>query len=36
MGDRVIATAHQPEQLDNLVKQYPETAKTVRLDIANS
>ncbi|MDJ0597038.1 MAG: oxidoreductase [Pleurocapsa sp. MO_226.B13] len=35
-GDRVIATARKPEQLGNLVDQYPETAKAVRLDVTNS
>ena len=35
-GDRVIVTARKPEQLSNLVKQYPETAKAVRLDVTNS
>lgn len=34
-GDRVIATARKPEQLSNLVAQYPETAKAVRLDVTN-
>jgi len=34
-GDRVIATARKPEQLDDLVKQYPETAKAVRLDVTD-
>lgn len=32
-GDRVVATARKPEQLDDLTKQYPETAKAVRLDV---
>ena len=35
-GGRVIATARKPEQLDNLVDRYPETAKAVRLDVINS
>lgn len=35
-GDRVIATARKPEQLGNLVDQYPETAKAVRLDVTSS
>lgn len=34
-GDRVVATARKPEQLDNLIKQYPDTIKTVRLDVTN-
>jgi NADP-dependent 3-hydroxy acid dehydrogenase YdfG len=34
-GDRLIATARKPEQLNDLVNQYPETVKAVRLDITN-
>ncbi len=34
-GDRLIATARKPEQLQDLVKQYPETAKAVPLDVTN-
>ncbi|MBD1822928.1 SDR family NAD(P)-dependent oxidoreductase [Cyanobacteria bacterium FACHB-DQ100] len=34
-GDRVIATARKPEQLDELVQAYPHTAKAVRLDVTN-
>jgi len=34
-GDLVIATARKPEQLDDLVQQYPDTAKAVRLDVTN-
>jgi NAD(P)-dependent dehydrogenase (short-subunit alcohol dehydrogenase family) len=34
-GYRVVATARKPEQLDELVNQYPETAKAVRLDVTN-
>ncbi|WP_414583352.1 SDR family NAD(P)-dependent oxidoreductase [Scytonema sp. PCC 10023] len=34
-GDRLIATARKPEQLNDLVSQYPETVKAVRLDITN-
>lgn len=34
-GDRVVATARKPEQLDDLIKQYPDTIKTVRLDVTN-
>lgn len=32
-GDRVVATARKPEQLNDLTDQYPETAKAVRLDV---
>jgi NADP-dependent 3-hydroxy acid dehydrogenase YdfG len=32
-GDRVVATARKPEQLEDLGQQYPETMKTVRLDV---
>jgi NAD(P)-dependent dehydrogenase (short-subunit alcohol dehydrogenase family) len=34
-GDRVIATARKPEQLQDLVERYPETAKAIRLDVTN-
>lgn len=34
-GDRVIATARKPEQLADLVQQFPETAKAIRLDVTN-
>ncbi|MCC5670737.1 SDR family NAD(P)-dependent oxidoreductase [Nostoc sp. CHAB 5784] len=34
-GDLVVATARRPEQLDDLIKQYPDTIKTVRLDVTN-
>lgn len=34
-GDRVVATARKPEQLDDLVQQYPDTIKAVRLDVTN-
>ncbi len=34
-GDRVIATARKPDQLDDLVAQYPDTAKAVRLDVTD-
>lgn len=34
-GDRVVATARKPEQLNDLVEQYPETAKAFRLDVTN-
>ncbi|MBD2465683.1 SDR family NAD(P)-dependent oxidoreductase [Oscillatoria sp. FACHB-1407] len=32
-GDIVVATARKPEQLDNLVQQYPNTVKAIRLDV---
>lgn len=35
-GDRVIATARNPENLSDLVQQYPDTAKAVALDITDS
>jgi NAD(P)-dependent dehydrogenase (short-subunit alcohol dehydrogenase family) len=34
-GDHVIATARKPEQLDDLVQQYPDTAKAIRLDVTD-
>lgn len=34
-GERVVATARKPEQLDDLVQQYPETVHAVRLDVTN-
>jgi len=34
-GYRVIATARKPEQLSDLIEQYPDTAKAVRLDVTN-
>ncbi|MEH1844053.1 MAG: oxidoreductase [Nostoc sp.] len=34
-GDRVVATARKPEQLDDLAQQYPETIHPVRLDVTN-
>jgi NAD(P)-dependent dehydrogenase (short-subunit alcohol dehydrogenase family) len=34
-GDRVIATARKPEQLNDLVMKYTDTAKAVRLDVTN-
>jgi NAD(P)-dependent dehydrogenase (short-subunit alcohol dehydrogenase family) len=34
-GDRVVATARKPEQLNDLIQQYPETIHTVRLDVTN-
>jgi NAD(P)-dependent dehydrogenase (short-subunit alcohol dehydrogenase family) len=35
-GDRVVATARKPEQLQDLVDRYPETAIAVRLDVTDS
>lgn len=35
-GHRVVATARKPEQLDDLVKQYTETASSIRLDVTNT
>ncbi|MDJ0634269.1 MAG: oxidoreductase [Xenococcaceae cyanobacterium MO_188.B29] len=32
-GDRIIATARKPEQLQDLIAQYPETALALRLDV---
>ncbi|MCP6758377.1 MAG: oxidoreductase [Fischerella sp. CENA71] len=34
-GDRLIATARKPEQLQDLASQYPENVKTIRLDVTN-
>ncbi|WP_193199842.1 oxidoreductase [Nostoc sp. MG11] len=34
-GDRVVATARKPEQLDDLVKQHPDAIAAVRLDVTN-
>jgi len=34
-GYHVVATARKPEQLSDLVEQYPETAKAVRLNVTN-
>ncbi len=34
-GDRVVATARKPEQLNDLIEQYPEAAKAMRLDVSN-
>ncbi len=33
--DRVVATARKPEQLNDLVNQYPDTIKAIQLDITN-
>ncbi|HWG17961.1 MAG TPA: oxidoreductase [Acidobacteriaceae bacterium] len=35
-GGRVIATARKPEQVADLVKQYPETARAFALDVMKS
>ena len=35
-GDRVIATSRHPEELDDLVKEYPDTIKIVELDVTRS
>jgi NADP-dependent 3-hydroxy acid dehydrogenase YdfG len=34
-GDRVVATARKPEVLKDLIEKYPETARTVQLDVTN-
>jgi NAD(P)-dependent dehydrogenase (short-subunit alcohol dehydrogenase family) len=34
-GERVVATARKPEVLRDLIEQYPETARAVRLDVTN-
>ena len=34
-GDYLLATAREPEQLRALIEHYPETAKTVRLDVTS-
>lgn len=34
-GDRVVATARKPEQLDDLAQQYPDTIHPVRLNVTN-
>jgi NAD(P)-dependent dehydrogenase (short-subunit alcohol dehydrogenase family) len=34
-GDRVVATARKPEQLQDLVEHYPETSKAIALDVTN-
>ena len=35
-GDRVVATARKPEVLRDLVEQYPDTARAVKLDVTNT
>lgn len=34
-GDRLIATARKPEQLNDLIEAFPNTAKAVRLDVTS-
>ena len=34
-GDKVIATARKPEQLEDLISKYPDTVKALRLDVTN-
>jgi NAD(P)-dependent dehydrogenase (short-subunit alcohol dehydrogenase family) len=34
-GDRVVATARKPEVLRDLVEQYPDMARAVKLDVTN-
>lgn len=34
-GDRVVATARKPEQLGDLIEQYPQATKAVPLDVTN-
>lgn len=34
-GDCVVATARKPEQLSELVAQYPQKVKAIRLDVTN-
>lgn len=34
-GDRVIATARKPEQLEDLISKYPQTAIALKLDVTN-
>ncbi|MEM8830903.1 MAG: SDR family oxidoreductase [Cyanobacteria bacterium P01_G01_bin.19] len=34
-GDKVIATARKPEQLQELISQYPETALALKLDVTD-
>lgn len=35
-GDKVVATTRHPEEVEDLVKQYPDTVKAVTLDITKS
>ncbi|MGD1875605.1 MAG: oxidoreductase [Mastigocoleus sp.] len=34
-GDKVIATARKPEQLEDLISKYPQTAIALKLDVTN-
>jgi NAD(P)-dependent dehydrogenase (short-subunit alcohol dehydrogenase family) len=34
-GDRVVATARKPEVLQDLIEKYPDTARAIKLDVAN-
>jgi len=34
-GDQLIATARKPEQVQDLVEQYPEQAHAIRLDVTD-
>jgi NADP-dependent 3-hydroxy acid dehydrogenase YdfG len=34
-GERVVATARDPKQLDDLVERFPESAMPVRLDVTD-
>lgn len=35
-GDRVVATARKPEVLQDLIEQYPDAARAVKLDVTNT
>lgn len=35
-GDRVVATARRPEQLDDLVKQYGDAVRAIALDVTDA
>lgn len=35
-GDKVVATTRHPEEIEDLVKQYPDTVKAVPLDITKA
>ena len=35
-GDKVVATTRHPEEIEDLVKQYPDTVKAVTLDITKA
>lgn len=35
-GDQVVATTRHPEEIEDLVKQYPDTVKAVPLDITKA